>query len=61
MKENPKMLRAFLEASYMGWRDVMDNPKSALEIFKTVAEPEASIEASALAISSISPSAAVAR
>jgi NitT/TauT family transport system substrate-binding protein len=34
MKSNPAMLRAFLEASYMGWRDVMDNPKSALEIFK---------------------------
>jgi NitT/TauT family transport system substrate-binding protein len=34
MKDQPKMLRAFLEASYMGWRDVMDNPKSALEIFK---------------------------
>ena len=34
MKERPKVLRAFLEASYMGWRDVMDDPKSALEIFK---------------------------
>jgi len=34
MKERPKMLSAFLEASYMGWRDVMDNPKSTLEIFK---------------------------
>jgi NitT/TauT family transport system substrate-binding protein len=34
MKERGKMLRAFLEASYMGWRDVMENPKSALEIFK---------------------------
>ena len=34
MKEQPKMLRAFLEASYTGWRDVMENPKSALEIFK---------------------------
>ncbi len=34
MKERAKMLRAFLEASYMGWRDVMENPKSALEIFK---------------------------
>jgi NitT/TauT family transport system substrate-binding protein len=34
MKDNPKVLRAFLEASYLGWRDVMDNPKSALEIFK---------------------------
>ncbi len=34
MKERAKMLRAFLEASYMGWRDVMENPRSALEIFK---------------------------
>ena len=34
MTGNPALLRAFLEASYMGWRDVMDNPKSALEIFK---------------------------
>ncbi len=34
MKERAKMLRAFLEASYLGWRDVMENPKSALEIFK---------------------------
>jgi NitT/TauT family transport system substrate-binding protein len=34
MKDNSKVLRAFLEASYLGWRDVMDNPKSALEIFK---------------------------
>jgi NitT/TauT family transport system substrate-binding protein len=34
MKEQPAMLRAFLEASYLGWRDVMENPKAALEIFK---------------------------
>jgi NitT/TauT family transport system substrate-binding protein len=34
MKDNPKALRAFLEASYLGWRDVMDDPRSALEIFK---------------------------
>jgi NitT/TauT family transport system substrate-binding protein len=34
MKDQAKMLRAFLEASYTGWRDVMENPKSALEIFK---------------------------
>ena len=34
MKERPKVLRDFLAASYQGWRDVMDNPKSALEIFK---------------------------
>jgi NitT/TauT family transport system substrate-binding protein len=34
MKERAKVLRAFLEASYLGWRDVMDNPKAALEIFK---------------------------
>jgi NitT/TauT family transport system substrate-binding protein len=32
--ERPKVLRDFLEASYRGWRDVMDNPKAALEIFK---------------------------
>jgi NitT/TauT family transport system substrate-binding protein len=34
MKERAKMLRDFLEASYMGWRDVMADPKAALEIFK---------------------------
>jgi NitT/TauT family transport system substrate-binding protein len=34
MKEQPKMLRAFLEASYRGWRDVMEDPKAALAIFK---------------------------
>ena len=34
MKERTKMLRDFLEASYMGWRDVMADPKAALEIFK---------------------------
>ena len=34
MKERPKVLRAFLEAAYMGWRDVMTNPKEALAIFK---------------------------
>jgi NitT/TauT family transport system substrate-binding protein len=34
MAEKPKQLKAFLEASYMGWRDVMSNPKEALAIFK---------------------------
>ena len=34
MKERPKQLRAFLEAAYMGWRDVMKDPKGALAIFK---------------------------
>jgi NitT/TauT family transport system substrate-binding protein len=34
MKERGPMLKAFLEASYLGWRDVMSDPKSALEIFK---------------------------
>src|SRR5260370_999032 len=34
MKERAAMLRAFLEASWLGWRDVMSDPKSALEIFK---------------------------
>ncbi|MGE5149567.1 MAG: ABC transporter substrate-binding protein [Rhodospirillaceae bacterium] len=34
MKEKPKQLKAFLEASYMGWRDVMADPKAAMAIFK---------------------------
>ncbi|MEO7854546.1 MAG: ABC transporter substrate-binding protein [Rubrivivax sp.] len=34
MKERPKQLKAFLEAAYMGWRDVMADPKGALVIFK---------------------------
>jgi NitT/TauT family transport system substrate-binding protein len=34
MTERAPVLRAFLEASYLGWRDVMEDPKSALEIFK---------------------------
>ena len=27
MKERPKVLKAFLEAAYMGWRDVMSRPE----------------------------------
>jgi NitT/TauT family transport system substrate-binding protein len=34
MAEKSKTLRAFLEAAYMGWRDVMADPKEALVIFK---------------------------
>ncbi len=34
MKERPKALRAFLQAAYMGWHDVMMDPKAALAIFK---------------------------
>jgi molecular chaperone GrpE (heat shock protein) len=34
MAEKSKTLRAFLEAAYMGWRDVMADPKEALTIFK---------------------------
>jgi len=34
LAERPKVLRDFLAASYMGWRDVMSDPKAALEIFK---------------------------
>ncbi len=34
MKERPKALRDFLEASYMGWRDVMADPAGAMAIFK---------------------------
>ena len=34
INERPKVLRDFLEASYRGWRDVMEQPKAALDIFK---------------------------
>jgi NitT/TauT family transport system substrate-binding protein len=34
LKERAPVLRDFLAASYQGWRDVMENPKAALEIFK---------------------------
>lgn len=34
MKERSKALKAFLEASYMGWRDVMADPDAAIAIFK---------------------------
>ena len=34
INERPQVLKDFLEASYRGWRDVMENPKAALEIFK---------------------------
>ena len=32
--ERPGAVRDFLAASYQGWRDVMDNPRAALGIFK---------------------------
>jgi NitT/TauT family transport system substrate-binding protein len=34
MNNKSKQLKAFIEASYMGWRDVMANPKEAVAIFK---------------------------
>lgn len=34
MKERAQALRGFLEAAYMGWRDVMQDPKAAMAIFK---------------------------
>jgi len=34
INERPKVLRDFLAASYQGWRDVMENPHAAVEIFK---------------------------
>lgn len=34
MKERAPALRGFLEAAYMGWRDVMLDPKAAMAIFK---------------------------
>jgi len=44
MKERPKALKDFLEASYMGWRDVMADPKAALAIMKKRV-PEIDVEA----------------
>jgi NitT/TauT family transport system substrate-binding protein len=43
MKERPQVLKAFLEASYMGWRDVMADPKAAMVIFKKRV-PEVDVE-----------------
>ena len=34
MSERPEVLKAFLEAAYMGWRDVLANPDEAMAIFK---------------------------
>ncbi len=43
MKEKPKQLKAFLEASYMGWRDVMADPKAAMDVLKKRV-PEVDVE-----------------
>ena len=43
MKEKPKQLKAFLEASYMGWRDVMADPTGSMAIFKKRV-PEVDVE-----------------
>ena len=34
MTERPEVLKKFLEAAYMGWRDVMASPEEAMAIFK---------------------------
>lgn len=34
MTERPEVLKKFLEAAYMGWRDVMADPEEAMAIFK---------------------------
>ncbi len=34
LAERQRVVRDFVAASYLGWRDVMENPKAALEIFK---------------------------
>ena len=34
LNERPRVLRDFVAASYTGWRDVMGDPRAALEIFK---------------------------
>lgn len=44
MKDKPKQLKAFLEASYKGWRDVMADPQAAMVIFKKRV-PEIDVEA----------------
>jgi len=46
MKDKPKQLKAFLEASYMGWRDVMADPKAAMDILKKRV-PEVDVETTA--------------
>src|SRR5258708_21383807 len=43
IKERPAVLKAFLEASYMGWRDVMADPKGSMETFKKRV-PEVDVE-----------------
>src|SRR3954469_5883856 len=43
MKEKPKQLKAFLEASYMGWRDVMADPAGSMAIMKKRV-PEVDVE-----------------
>lgn len=44
IKERPEVLKAFLEASYLGWRDVISDPKAAMKIFKKrVPEIDASV------------------
>jgi NitT/TauT family transport system substrate-binding protein len=43
MKERPKVLKDFLEASYQGWRDVIADPKAAMAIFKKRV-PEVDVE-----------------
>jgi NitT/TauT family transport system substrate-binding protein len=43
MKDRPAVLKAFLEASYQGWRDVIADPKAAMEIFKKRV-PEVDVE-----------------
>jgi NitT/TauT family transport system substrate-binding protein len=34
MKDRPKVLKAFIEASYQGWRDVMADPDGSIAIYK---------------------------
>lgn len=43
MKDRPAVLKAFLEASYQGWRDVIADPKAAMAIFKKRV-PEVDVE-----------------
>jgi NitT/TauT family transport system substrate-binding protein len=44
IKDRPEALRGFLEASYKGWQDVMNDPEGAMEIYKK-AVPEIDVVA----------------
>lgn len=34
LSKRPEVVKAFLEAAYLGWRDVMQDPEAAMQIYK---------------------------